>query len=365
MNSTFWPSGRIVHGAGAVLRLGQLASEFGPSVAIVDEHVASGGGLDAAIAALKPLRTVYYSGREPSINGVDAVSKECEGAAVLVAIGGGSTIDITKAAAIVARGVASLEPYEGSDKLDIEPLPIIAIPTTAGTGSEVTGSCVLESADGSFKMSIRSSKLVPKIAVLDSNLLASTPRPTIAASGIDAFAHALEAYFSTRATPVTDALALGALRLIKDNLVAYQRNPSNTSAASATALGATMAGMAFTSARVGLAHAIAAVIGPVVKLPHGVCVGLALPFAARLNAAVLEKPRVRLLLDAIGGEDVETTVRGLMHDLELPQTTSAAGRTFDVTEPLMRSVLGGGRLDTNPATIDEPILKSVFAELIG
>lgn len=365
MTSTFWPSGRIVQGAGAVAQLGVLAREFGTSIAIVDAHVAAGGGLDAALAALDPLRTIAYSGREPSVNGVDAVAKDCAGASVLVAIGGGSTIDVAKAAAIVARGVKSLERYEGAEKLDIEPLPVIAIPTTAGTGSEVTGSCVLESADGSFKMSIRSSKLVPKIAVLDPNLLASTPRPTIAAAGIDAFGHALEAFFSTRATPVTDALALGALRLINDNLIAYYRNPSNTSAAAATALGASMAGMALTSARVGLAHAIAAAIGPVVKLPHGVCVSLGLPFAARLNAVALEKARLRLLLDAIGGNDVETTVRGLMKDLDLPQTASAAGRKFDVTEPLMRSIFEGGRLDTNPAPVDETVLKSVLAELIG
>lgn len=365
MSSTFWPSGRIIQGAGAVGGLHELARAYGACVAIVDEHVAAGGHLDAALAALEPLRTIAYSGKEPSVNGVDAVSKDCAGAAVLVAIGGGSTIDVAKAAAIVTRGSKSLEHYEGAEKLDIEPLSVIAVPTTAGTGSEVTGSCVLESASGSFKMSIRSAKLVPKIAVLDPNLLASTPRPTIAAAGIDAFGHALEAYFSTRAMPVTDALALGALRLISSNLTAYYRNPSNTEAASAVALGATMAGMALTSARVGLAHAIAAAIGPIVKLPHGVCVSLGLPFAARLNAAVLDRTRLHLLLDAIGGNDVEATVRRLMTDLDLPQTANAAGRRFEITEPLMRSVFEGGRLDTNPARVDETVLKSVLAELIG
>lgn len=349
----------------------QLAGEFGKAVVVADERVIAAGGLEAAIAAIKPLRVCKYSGREPSVNSVGAIAKECEGADVLVAIGGGSTIDIAKAAAIVLRGGTQLERFEGAEKVDCDPVPIIGVPTTAGTGSEVTGSCVLETASGSHKMSVRSSKIVPKIAILDPNLLATTPAPTIAAAGVDAFGHALEAYFSTRASAITDGLALAAIRLINSNLVTYYRTPSNTAAAAAVAWGASMAGIALTSARVGVAHAIAAAIGPAVKLPHGVCVSLGLPFAARYNAPMLDRIRLADLLVALGADStkgaaqVETLVRRLIADVKLPATTTAAGKALEVDPPLIHSVLTGGRMETNPAPMDEGTIREVLVELIG
>lgn len=371
--STFWPSGKLIQQAGAVRRVVDFAKPFGSSIAVVDEHVAQNSEVETGLEALRPATTYRYSGKEPSIREVDRVAGECARGSVIVTIGGGSTIDMAKAVAIRAATSEPLERFEGAEKIDFSPVPIIAAPTTAGTGSEVSGSCVLESADGSRKLSIRSHRLVPVIALLDPSLLATTPRPIIAASGIDAFAHAIEAFFSTRASVITDALALGALRLISTNLPAYYRNPATTQAAAAMAAAASMAGMAFNSARVGLAHAIASAIGPQVHLPHGVCVSLGLPYAVKLNAAVIGGDRLALLSQALGvasrGDDgpaaIERRVRDLIAEVELPQTASAANRDFTIDDATMNAVLHSGRLDTNPAPVSESLLRDILAELKG
>ncbi len=364
-----------MQGAGLLARLQEIAKDLGGNPAVVvDCKLVSNTSLAEALKAFEPKKIHYYSGAEPQVNGAHAVSETCVGASVIIAIGGGSTIDVAKAAAILASGGGPLEHCEGAERVAVEPIPIIAVPSTAGTGSEVTGSSVLETRDGMRKMSVRSHKLIPCVAVLDPDLLATTPRSIIAASGIDAFAHAIEAFCSTRASPVTDALALGAIRLISSNLVAYYRDPSNTAAAAAMGWGACMAGMAFNSARVGLAHAIASAIGPQVHLPHGVCVALGLPLAVRLNGPAVGDVRVALLLEVIGaaGNDsmspaarAERYVRELMKQLDLPASASAAGRCFDINSQLLGSILNSGRLETNPAVINEATLTDLLVEVRG
>ena len=367
---TFWPSGRLIQQAGGVSRLSEFTLPFGSCIAIVDQHVAQSAEVAEGLKSLDPATTYRYSGREPSVREVDQVARECAPATVIVAIGGGSTIDMAKAVAVRTATAEPLERFEGAEKIDFEPTPLIAAPTTAGTGSEVSGSCVLEAADGSRKLSIRSHRLVPTIALLDPRLLASTPRPIVAASGIDAFAHAMEAFFSTRASAITDALALGALRLISVNLPLYYRNPADTPAAAAMGAAASMAGMAFNSARVGLAHAIASAIGPQVHLPHGVCVSLGLPHAAKINAPVIGGRRLAMLAHALGVEPdgpaaIEQRVRDLIAELDLPPTASAAKRDFTIDEATMNAVLHSGRLDTNPASVSESLLRDILMELKG
>ena len=369
--SIFWPSGTLLQQSGAANRLVDFAKPFGTSVAVVDEHVALNPTVAAGLKALEPATIYRYSGREPSIVEVDRVARECANPSVIVAIGGGSTIDMAKAVAIRAATEEPLERFEGAEKIEFSPVPLIAVPSTAGTGSEVSGSCVLESADGSRKLSIRSHRLVPAMALLDPSLLASTPRPIIAASGIDAFAHAIEAFFSTRASMITDALALGALRLISTNLPTYYRNPGTATAATAMGAAASMAGMAFNSARVGLAHAIASAIGPQVHLPHGVCVSLGLPYAVKINASVISGDRLTMLSQALGvgshgdGAKIEERVRDLIADVELPRTASAANRDFKIDDSTMHAVLHSGRLDTNPAAVSESLLRDILVELKG
>lgn len=370
--NTFWPSGRIIQGDGALSKISEFIGDPASVSLVIDVHVTANPAIAEAQKHFADKRIYRHSGAEPSIDGVNAVAEICKGTTQIVAIGGGSTIDIAKAASIVSAGGSPLERFEGAERVDCEPVPIVAVPTTAGTGSEVSSSCVLEAADGSRKVSIRSQKLMPRIAILDPRVLTTTPRPVIAAAGIDALTHAVEAFFSTRAFPVTDALALGAARLIAANLPRYHNEPTNLEAAAAVALGASMAAMAFTSARVGIAHAIASAIGPHVHLPHGVCVGFGLPFAMRMNGEAIGRERFSLLLQALGRPDgsdaparTEQWIRDFMLQLDMPQTASAAGRHFEISKPLLDAIINSGRLDTNPAAVSEPRLTEILAAVRG
>ncbi len=371
---------QVVFGPDSLKSLAGLAEGFGATrvLVVVDEHVASHPLILGALDALRARRTVSvatHDGSEPSLDQARALARvDVEGVGLVVAVGGGSTLDIAKAVslAVAARG-RPLESFEGAAQLDFDPMPMVAIPTTAGTGSEVTGSCVLADEASDRKISIRSPKLLPRAAVLEPALLASVPKRVIRASGIDALAHALEAYHSTRASVVTDALALGAIRLVSESLVDYYRDPANRDAAASMQIAACMAGMAFNSARVGLAHAVASAIGLLTGLSHGDCVGLGLRTAMRVNVATRAADRRQLLFN-IGREGVADErwidavhewLDALYAALEFPASASAAGRAFEVDDGIVDNIMRSGRLDTNPVKLGAPELRRILEGIRG
>src|SRR5690606_20928312 len=158
---------------------------------------------------------------DPSAHTVEKAYQVCRdsGATVLLAIGGGSTIDVAKAVGILATNGGKIHDYEGIEKFSTPPLPLIAIPTTAGTGSEVSGSCVITDTERNLKMSIRHASLNPAdVAILDPLALRTVPQHVAAHSGLDAFVHAFESYISRQANPFTDAINLHALTLISGSI---------------------------------------------------------------------------------------------------------------------------------------------------
>jgi len=376
----FWGAGHVVFGMDSLRTLRSLAAGFSPSrvVVVADEHVIEHPSLQGALddlASLCPVEVARHDGSEPSLGRAKQLAVAAGGDAdLLVAVGGGSTIDIAKAVALAAAARdRPLESFEGAVHLDFDPAPLIAVPTTAGTGSEVTGSCVLEDEAASRKISIRSPKLVPRVAILDPALLASVPRRVIRATGIDALAHALEAYHSTRANVVTDRMALGAIARIARSIVAYYGNPQDRDAAASMQIAACMAGMAFNSARVGLAHAIASAIGPLTGLSHGECVGLGLRTAMRINLPSRTADR-RDLLFHIGCETwqnehwtsaVLSWLDDLYAALEFPATAADAGRRFDIDDAIVDNILRSGRLDTNPVRLDALQLRRILESIRG
>src|SRR3989442_14873978 len=183
------------------------------------------------------------------------------GADFVIAIGGGSVLDIGKAvAALAGAGAAAVEFFAGHP-LPERGRPIIALPTTSGTGSEVTRVCVLSDPERRRKASIRADSLLPRLAIVDPELTVSCPAPVTAHSGMDAFVQAVEAYVSNGANPLTDALALEAARLTAGALESAVRDGSNQSAREAMALGSLMAGLALNTARLGLGHGLAHPVG--------------------------------------------------------------------------------------------------------
>lgn len=223
---------------------------------------------------------------DPSAITVEKAYSQCResGATALLAIGGGSTMDVAKAVGILATNGGRIHDYEGIEKFRTRPLPLIAIPTTAGTGSEVSGSCVITDTEKNLKMSIRHASLNPAdVAILDPLALRTVPAHVAAHSGLDAFVHSFESYVSRLANPFTDAINLHALQLISGNIRQFVANRNNLDAGLNMLCGSALAGMAFGLTGLGNVHCMARFVGAYFHLSHGLSNALCLPHVAAFN----------------------------------------------------------------------------------
>ena len=203
---------------------------------------------------------------------------------VIIALGGGSPLDAAKAIALLAVNEGVIEDYEGRAKYKNAPLPLIAIPTTCGTGSEVTWVAVITDIKRKFKMSVKGPKMFPNFAIVDPDLLRTLPAPTIAATGMDALTHAIEAYTVKPATFITDFIALKSIKMITESLeAAVQDIHGNTEARENLMYGSTIAGFAFGNSDVGAVHCISESIGALFDVPHGVANAIFLPYVMEYN----------------------------------------------------------------------------------
>ncbi|WCK56411.1 iron-containing alcohol dehydrogenase [Aneurinibacillus sp. Ricciae_BoGa-3] len=251
----------------------------------------------------------------------------------LIGIGGGSSIDTAKGASAAVANPGDLAQYEGKNKLPNRGPDIIAIPTTAGTGSEVTHATVLKDTKRQYKMGILSQHLHPKAAILDPQLLTTLPRGLAAITGMDALSHAVESYTSNQAQPITEALGLHAIRLIGKYLRPFVADRTNIEAASNMMLASTIAGAAFIWGRVAAVHALSHPLGGRYKIPHGLANSILLPVVMEFNVSSnLEKfKEIAILL----GENVDglstreaalrsvEAVKQLVSDLNIPPTLGA------------------------------------------
>lgn len=258
-----------------------------------------------------------------------ALYKKSE-ANALIAIGGGSTIDVAKAVGILATNGGRIQDYEGMEKFSNPPLPLIAIPTTAGTGSEVSGSCVITDPERGLKMSIRHASLNPaKIAILDPLAFKSLPASTAAQAAMDAFVHAFESYLSLHANPMTDALNLYAMELIGHNVRQFVANRSNLEAGLNMAVAASLAGMTFGLTGLGNVHCMARFVGAFFHISHGLSNAICLPYVAEFNMLANPQKYARIALamgeNIQGLTDMEAAHKALMaikqlgRDLGIPE----------------------------------------------
>jgi alcohol dehydrogenase len=298
---------------------------------------------------------------DPSAHTVErayAVARDMEAQAVL-AIGGGSTMDVAKAVAILVTNGGRIHDYEGIDKFSNRPLPRIAIPTTAGTGSEVSGSCVITDTERDLKMSIRHARYNPAdFAILDPLALRTLPGHVAAHSGLDAFVHAFESYISLLANPVTDALNLHALELISANLRPFVAQRSNQEAALAMLCGSTLAGMTFGITGLGNVHCMARFVGAKLHLSHGLSNALCLPAVARFNMVANPRKFARIAL-AMGrpvqgmceldaAHEAVRAISALCADLDIPTGLRQVGATPDTLAPMAELAAGAGYNRWNP-----------------
>ena len=277
--------GTIVYGRDAFEEVGVHAKKLGTKALIVSDLIMDGLGFVGRCTSLlkeQDIESVSYLGvtTEPVDTYVEealqlADQEQCD---IIISVGGGSCIDTAKAVAVIATNGGYIGDYMHMRKVANErPLPHIAIPTTAGTGSEATNATVITDEANAVKMMIKQPAFMPDVAIVDPVLTMTSPPAITAATGIDALSHAVEAYLSRLAHPYTNMLALSAMKLIVENMLAAYEDGANVEAREAMALGSLQAGLAFSNASVTLVHGMSRPIGALFHVPHGISNAMLLP----------------------------------------------------------------------------------------
>ncbi len=366
---------RLIFGNGCFDRLGEVAAEFGRKALITTGKRAmrESGTLDKALELLQGanVEPVIFDRvePEPSTDTVDGGVKivRAEGCDLVIGIGGGSAMDAAKAIACLARNEGSASEYQaGVRKIEREGLPFIAVPTTAGTGAEVTKNAVLIDRSRNVKASIRSPLMLAKVALVDPLLTVSAPPKVTAGSGMDALTQAIESYVSLASNPVSDALAIRAITYIYNFLPRAFESGDDIEAREKVMLGSFMTGLSFANASLGAVHGLAHPIGAHFRIPHGIACAILLPHVMRFNLEVRGEKYAEIAV-AMGAEPVPEMaverVKGLLSKLELPQRLSH----FGVKEEDLEKVAGdarGSSLNNNPRpTTREDLIEILRAAL--
>lgn len=323
------------------------------SIGVVDKIkkiIEAGGIRCTSYLDVKPNPTVDI------VNEAAKSYKEC-GATSLVALGGGSPMDVAKSVGILAVYGGKITDYEGNFKVPGPIVPIIAIPTTAGTGSEVTASSVITDESRNYKMSVFSYEILPKYAILDPELIMTAPASIAASCGVDALIHAMEAYISVNATPFSDAMAEKAMELIGSSLRRFVANRKDEEAACNMMLGSTFAGISFAWARLGNVHAMSHPVSGYFHVPHGVANSILLPTVMEYNA-LADHGRYEIIYNYIreSKEEVSSFVpsmlvdelRKLNQDLGIPKSLSEVGVTEDLIPNMAEDAMKSANVLANP-----------------
>ena len=282
----------IIVGRGSMAKLPEVAKEMGGKHAFIisGPHLKKMGLVEKAAESLRAEGILVDDFTDiegnPSVTTVEAATEafQASGADFIVAFGGGSPMDVAKAVGVVAKYGGSITEYEGAHKVPGKIIPLVALPTTAGTGSEVTAFSVITDHSRDYKLTVFSYELLPAYAILDADLITTAPASVAAACGIDAFIHAEEAYISTAASPFSDAMAEKAMELIGGNIRRFVANRTDVEAAEAMMVGSLFAGIAFSFARLGNVHAMSHPVSAFFDVPHGVANAVLLPVVAEYNA---------------------------------------------------------------------------------
>ena len=279
------------------------------------------------------------------------------GATSIIALGGGSPMDVAKAVGVLAVYGGKITEYEGAHKVPGPIIPIIAIPTTAGTGSEVTAFSVITDESRNYKLTVFSYELLPKYALLDPELIMTAPASIAAACGIDALIHAMEAYVSRDSSPFSDAMAEKAMELIGANIRRFVANRKNEEAACAMMAGSNFACIAFAWARLGNVHAMSHPVSAFFGVPHGVANSILLPVIAQYNA-LADQGRYEKIYNYISVEKEPVNkfkpemlvreIRKLNEDLGIPSCLSEVGVTEDKIPQMAEDAMKSGNIAANP-----------------
>ncbi|MCU0984369.1 MAG: iron-containing alcohol dehydrogenase [Acetobacteraceae bacterium] len=376
----------ILVGGGAVAQVAEVLGKLGLSrpLVVTDPFMVSSGMVERVLAPLreKGLAAPVFSDTvpDPTDTVIDAGVAVLKGmdADCLIGFGGGSPMDTAKAMAILAAGGGRMRDWKVPAAADMAALPIIAIPTTAGTGSEVTRFTVVTDTDRNEKMLIAGLAALPAAAIVDHTLTHSVPARTTADTGIDSLTHALEAFVSKRANAYSDTMALRAMGLIARNVRTAYAEPRNDAAREAMMLGATLAGLAFSNASVALVHGMSRPIGAHFHVAHGLSNAMLLPAVTRfsLPAAL---PRYAAAARAMGvateaegdqaaGSRLVEALEAFNRDLAVPSPRSYGideAKWNDLLPLMADQALASGSPANNPRVPTKDEIITLYREAWG
>ena len=371
----------IIVGKGSLARLPEVAEKLGGKHGFIisGPHLNKMGIVASCSESLENagIKVDAYTETEgnPSVETVEkAAAAFCKsGADFIIALGGGSPMDVAKAVGVVARYGGSITEYEGGGRVPGDIIPLIAIPTTAGTGSEVTAFSVITDHSRNYKSTVFSYKLIPAYAILDPELLTTAPVSVAAACGIDAMVHALEAYISKDASPFSDAMAEKALELIGKNIRRYVADRTDIEAAEAMITGSLFAGIAFSWARLGDVHAMSHPVSAYFDVPHGVANAILLPTIVEYNALADRGKYLKLfnyisLTPASEAEFESVMLVDLLTELNeqlgIPGSLGEVGVTADKFDAMADDAMKSGNIAVNPRSTTKKDVLSLYEKAL-
>lgn len=378
MSSTFFIPSVNMMGIGSLGEAVDAIRKYGfrHALIVTDAGLAKAGVADKVAGLLQEqdINATIFDGAKPNptVSNVEngLLKLKASGADFIISLGGGSPHDCAKGIALVAANGGEISDYEGVDQSAKPQLPLIAINTTAGTASEMTRFCIITDETRHVKMAIVDRNVTPLLSVNDPSLMAAMPKGLTAATGMDALTHAIEAYVSNAATPITDACALKAVELISANLRTAVANGSDMPARENMAYAQFLAGMAFNNASLGYVHAMAHQLGGFYDLPHGVCNAVLLPHVESFNASICPA-RLKDVAAAMGIDtqrlDNEqgaaaaiAAIRQLSGDIGIPGGLAELGAKADDIPTLAANAMKDACGFTNPRPANQAQIEEIF-----
>ena len=374
------PRTRVVFGPGTLSRLGDLSREIGGQRALLvtDAGLRKAGHQERAAALLRAADfdvAIYDEVHpNPTTDDIDRGTAFAQRTRpdLLVGLGGGSSMDAAKGINFLLTNGGKLQDYRGLNKATKPMLPLIAIPTTAGTGSEAQSYAVIADSQTHMKMACGDRKAAARIAILDAELALTMPLTVAAATGIDAISHALESYVTTARTPISSLFARRAWKLLFRAFPTALREPGNVEARGAMLLGAHLAGMAIENSMLGATHALVNPISAHFDTVHGVAIGVMLPHVLEYNALSVDRLYADLAQElgaANGtvspGRRLAEAARRLVAEAGSPGTLAACGVTPETFAAMAREAAEQWTARFNPRPVDAAALESLYAAALG
>jgi alcohol dehydrogenase class IV len=361
----------MAEAAHAAVRLGALRP-----LLVTDPGLIEAGWVDELVGHLKEqcIDARVWSALTPNPKDHEiAAGYECyrsHGCDVLIALGGGSVIDAAKGVAILAANGGHILDYEGVDKATMPLPPLVVVPSTSGTGADVSQFCIVTDTTRGTKVTILGRALVPDTTVIDPRLLTTMPEWLAAATGLDALTHGIEAFVSLGHNQLTDHHALRAVLMVTDNLVHTIERPQHMPARVLMAQASLEAGLAFTNAILGAAHAMSHQVGGLLDLPHGVVNGILLPHVIRFNAEADPEP-FATIAECLGVADrrapageaalaLADRIQRLAADVGVPRGLADIGVRDEDVPRLASTALHDACMSTNPRPADETQMQALF-----